>query len=100
VCCSVLQSVVKFGRVLQCVAVRRSVSNTTLTSCGIPPTVCYIVLQCVAVCCRVLQCVTKCGSVLQCAAVHRSASHIDALRPTPAVLCSVLHYFASSCSVL
>jgi len=46
--------------------------------------VCCSVLQCAAVCCSVLQCVAVCCSVLQCAAV----------------CCSVVQYVAMWCSAL
>jgi len=48
------------------------------------PTMCYSVLQCVAVRCSALHCVTVCFSMLQCIAVH----------------CSVLQRVAACCSVL
>ena len=57
-------------RVLQCVAVCRSVLQMLLYV-----VLCCSVLQCVAVCCSVLQCVAVCCSVLQCVAALTCVSH-------------------------
>ena len=54
-CCSVLQRIMQFVRMLQCVAVCCSVYCAVYCS----------VLQCVAVCCSVLQCVMQCNRMLQ-----------------------------------
>jgi len=55
---------------------------------------CYSVLQCVAVCCNVLQCVVVCCSVLQCVTVCCSALQCVA------VCRSALQCVAMCCSVL
>jgi len=81
VCCRALQWVITlvcvlhrklcFGGVLQCGAVRCSVSQCVAVCCSALQcvAVCCSVSQCVAVWCSALQCVAVFGSVLQCAQV-------------------------------
>jgi len=65
-----------------CVRVQKVAHPSTRCS---NESLCYSVLQCVAVCCSVLQCAAVCCSVLQCAAVCCSVcvcqrSHISSSR--------------------
>ena len=65
-----LQCVVVYCSVLQCVAVCRSdmdVYSSYVLECSTGVAVCCSLLQFVAVCCSVLQCV-----VLQCVSCYRS----------------------------
>jgi len=61
----VLQCVVVYCSVLQCIAVLDPSGISRRSAFNMHVAVCCSVLRCVAVCCSVLQCVAVCCSVLQ-----------------------------------
>ena len=77
VCCSVLQYVAVFCKVLQCVATFCSVLQRVAVCCSI--------LQYIAVYCSVLQRVAVCGRLLQCIAAHLKGSGASSSSPLPSL---------------